>query len=550
VPGPFPAITVEAVGTCSRTLAGSLAAGSIEATLALSDAATVGGLRAFGDRLAIRQRFHDPDVHRRHQPADTRAADLFAALEDARLDAIGARWMAGIARNLLAHPGGADDGARWLAFGILAGRPAPPGKDVLAVGVARVLPQPLLDALSGLAADLENQPRFAAAAAAWAQAAAPHVPGARTPDEAWKRVTLATRTITRQLPERGDPGGSRASLRKDQRTAQGANADAAAGATVSAGDARYPGYRPYTTAHDRVVNAADLASREELARFRAKLDAELTSVRSVIARLAKRLLRALMASQVREWRFDLDEGQLDGSRLAALVASRGRARPFKQESESPFPSTVVTLLIDHSGSMRGRPMLIAALTVEIFARVLERCGVKCEVLGFTTREWDGGEPAREWAANGYPEHPGRLNALEHIVIKSADVPWRRARVALGLFLHDEMLKENIDGEALLWAHGRLLQRSEARRILVVVSDGTPMDEATMAANGHDYLESHLQAVVRDIETRSPGQLAAIGIGHNVSSFYRNATRIARIEQLGPALTAKLMALLAPPLAAR
>ena len=317
----------------------------------------------------------------------------------------------------------------------------------------------------------------------------------------------------------------------------GANADAAAGATVSAGDARYPGYQAYTTAHDRVVNAADLASREELARFRAKLDAELTSVRSVIARLAKRLLRALMASQGREWRFDLDEGQIDGSRLATLVASRGRARPFKQESESPFPSTVVTLLIDHSGSMRGRPMLIAALTVEIFARVLERCGVKCEVLGFTTREWDGGEPAREWAANSYPEHPGRLNALEHIIIKSADVPWRRARVALGLFLHDEMLKENIDGEALLWAHGRLLQRSEARRILVVVSDGTPMDEATMAANGHDYLESHLQAVVRDIEARSPVQLAAIGIGHNVSSFYRNATRIARIEQLGLALLA-------------
>ena len=203
----------------------------------------------------------------------------------------------------------------------------------------------------------------------------------------------------------------------------------------------------------------------------------------------------------------------------------------------------MTLLIDHSGSMRGRPMLIAALTVEIFARVLERCGVKCEVLGFTTREWDGGEPAREWAANGYPEQPGRLNALEHIVIKSADVPWRRARVALGLFLHDDMLKENIDGEALQWAHARLLQRSESRRILVVVSDGTPMDEATMAASGHEYLEAHLQAVVRDIEARSPVRLAAIGIGHNVSSFYRNATRIAKIEQLGPALTAKLTGLL-------
>jgi len=548
VPGPFPAITVEAVGACSRTLAGSLPPGAFEdfgSMLALSDAATVGGLRAFADRLAIRQRFHDPNVHRRHRPAGQPSADLFAALEDARLDAIGARWMAGIARNLLAHPGAADDGARWLAFEILAGRPAPAEKDTIAAGVARALPESLVDALRALKADLDDQPRFAAAAAVWAAAAAPHIPQAAGPDDAWKRVTLATRTIARQLPDRGDPGGSRASLRKGQRTAQGASAEAAAGAAVRAGDSQYPGYRAYTTAHDRVVNAVDLASREELASFRTKLDAELTSVRSVISRLAKRLLRILMASQVREWRFDLDEGQLDGSRLAALVASRGRARPFKQESESPFPSTVVTLLIDHSGSMRGRPMLIAALTVEIFARVLERCGVKCEVLGFTTREWDGGEPAREWAANGYPEHPGRLNALEHIVIKSADVPWRRARVALGLFLHDEMLKENIDGEALLWAHGRLLQRSEARRILVVVSDGTPMDEATMAANGHDYLESHLQSVVRDIETRSPVQLAAIGIGHNVSSFYQNATRIARIEQLGPALTAKLTSLLSP-----
>jgi cobaltochelatase CobT len=271
----------------------------------------------------------------------------------------------------------------------------------------------LLVALNGLATELENQPRFAPAAAAWAQAAAAHVPPAAAQDDAWKRIALATRTVTRQPPERGDPGGSRASLRKDHRTAQGANAEASAGAAVSADAALDLGYRAYTTAHDRVVNAADLASREELARFRAKLDAELASVRSVIARLAKRLLRVLMARQVREWRFDLDEGQLDGSRLAALVASRGRARPFKQESESPFPSTVVSLLIDHSGSMRGRPMLIAALTVEIFARVLERCGVKCEVLGFTTREWDGGEPAREWAANGYPEHPGRLNALEH-----------------------------------------------------------------------------------------------------------------------------------------
>jgi cobaltochelatase CobT len=302
-------------------------------------------------------------------------------------------------------------------------------------------------------------------------------------------------------------------------------------------------YRAFITAYDRVVDAASLASREELATLRSKLEAEFGSIRSIVARLAKRLLRVLMARQVREWRFDLDEGVLDGSRLAALVASGGRARPFKEECESPFPGTVVSLLIDHSGSMRGRPMLIAALTVEVFAQVLERCGVKCEVLGFTTRDWNGGEPARHWAASGYPENPGRLNALEHIIIKSADMPWRRARVGLGLFLHDEMLKENIDGEALIWAHSRLLARAEPRRILVVISDGTPMDEATLAANGHEYLESHLQVVVEDIERRSRVQLAAIGIGHDVSLIYGNATTIASIEQLGPALSHKLMSLL-------
>ena len=284
-----------------------------------------------------------------------------------------------------------------------------------------------------------------------------------------------------------------------------------------------------------MVNALTLANRAELIELHTRLETELSAARTVVARLAKRLMRVLMARQTREWAFDLDEGVLDGSRLARLVAS-GRARPFKQESDSPFPSTVITLLIDHSGSMRGRPMLIAALTVEIFARVLERCGVRCEVLGFTTREWDGGEPARQWAADGYPENPGRLNALEHIVIKNADVPWRRARQALGLFLHEEILKENIDGEAVSWAHGRLLARTEARRILVVVSDGTPMDEATLAANGYEYLDQHLRSVVEGIERSSPVRLAAIGIGHDVSTIYSNATTVARIDHLGPALS--------------
>ena len=535
-----------AVSACTRALSGSEAAATAGCAAANAltqvNAATLSGLRASGDRLAIGARHHDARLHQRHAPPDMPASSIFEALERGRLDAIGVGWLSGVAKNLMAHPGADNDGVRWLAFESMSGRSAPVEKTTVVNLVKAALPERLLKDVTALHACLHDQARFAPAAATWATAAAAVLPmNLVTPTEAG-RLPLLTRDVVRHLPRRGDPGATSAPLREGardrDRDGEG-TATGHAGTTGSGSD----GYRAYTTAHDRVVNAASLASREELALLRARLEAEFGSIRSIVARLAKRLMRVLMARQVREWRFELDEGVLDGSRLAALVASGGRAHPFKEESDSPFPDTVVSLLIDHSGSMRGRPMLIAALTVEVFARVLERCGVKCEVLGFTTRDWNGGEPAREWAANGYPEHPGRLNALEHIVIKSADVPWRRARVALGLFLHDEMLKENIDGEALAWAHGRLLARGEPRRILVVISDGTPMDEATLAANGYEYLESHLQAVVHDIETRSRVQLAAIGIGHNVSLIYRNATTIAGIEQLGPALSHQLIALL-------
>jgi cobaltochelatase CobT len=537
--GPFPDRTIEAVGACTRALAGL---DSADTALTLSDAATLGGLRAHGDRLALRVRFHDARIHARHQPAEPRAAQIFTSMEQARLDALGALWLPGIAKNLLAHPGTEPDGARWLAFEALSGLSAPKEKAALLARLRTLLPPRLLDSLANLATHVRDEARFAEAAATWARAAARHVPAADAPASAQLPFELPAKTVIRHLPRRGDPGATRAPLKR--RHEGSADSEGSAGSGAITQDGRTGGrYRAFTTAYDRVVHAASLADRAELAELHMKLEVEFSALRSVIARLAKRLLRVLMARQARHWRFDLDEGVLDGSRLATLVASGGSARPFKEESESPFPSTVVTLLIDHSGSMRGRPMLIAALAVEIFARVLERCGVRCEVLGFTTRDWDGGEPAREWAVNGYPEGPGRLNALEHIVIKSADVPWRRARVGLGLFLRDEMLKENIDGEAVNWAHGRLLARAEHRRILVVVSDGTPMDEATLAANGHEYLESHLQTVVTDIETRSPVQLAAIGIGHDVSLFYSNATTIARIDHLGPALGTKLTALL-------
>ena len=540
MPGPFPERTVLAVGACTRALAGSDAgSGAVER----ASAPTLSGLRAIGDRLAIRTRYHDPRVHLTHRPADRPASDIFDLVELGRLDAIGAQWLTGVAKNLMAHPGAENDGVRWLAFECLSGRSAPADKTRLVEAVQAALPARLVSDLAALRGRLVQHEDVAAAAAAWSRAAGAALPGRLLAPIDKGQLPVPTREVLRQLPRRGDPGATSAPLRDEQREPGQDGEGTTPGTAASMGRSANDDYRTFTTAYDRVVNAASLASREELMTLRSRLEAEFGSIRSIVARLAKRLLRLLMARQVREWRFDLDEGVLDGSRLAALVASGGRARPFKQESESPFPGTVVSLLIDHSGSMRGRPMLIAALTVEVFAQVLERCGVKCEVLGFTTRDWNGGEPAREWAASGYPENPGRLNALEHIIIKGADVPWRRARVGLGLFLHDEMLKENIDGEALVWAHRRLLARTEPRRILVVISDGTPMDEATLAANGHEYLETHLQVVVEDVERRSRVQLAAIGIGHDVSLIYGNATTIASIEQLGPALSQKLMSLL-------
>jgi cobaltochelatase CobT len=535
--GPFPARTVEAVAACTRTLAG---ADDVDVSTTRAGASTVGALRAYADRTAIGRRFHDPSVHRRHLPTGDVPARLFGQLEQGRLDALGAAWLRGVAQNLLDFPGKDVDGLRWLCFELCSGRPAPSGKAALVATTRGGLSPALAASLKALAAMAADQRAFAEAAAQWVHAAGTSVrePAPESPGP--HRAPLPTRVVERRVR-----GSKRSATARPQGDAEGAGPEAGGG--HNAGESpEAESYQAYTTAHDRVVSAAALASREELAALRKALEKDLAAMRVVVARLAKRLMRVLMARQARQWRFDLDEGQLDGSRLAPFIASGGSTRPFKQEAETTFPSTVVSLLIDHSGSMRGRPMQIAALTVEIFARVLERCGVHCEVLGFTTREWDGGEPAREWAANGYPDAPGRLNALEHVIVKAADVPWRRARVALGLFMRDEMLKENIDGEAVEWAYRRLRGRRETRKILVVVSDGTPMDEATMAANGHEYLDLHLRDVVTSIEREGEVQLAAIGIGVDVSQFYRNATRIAGIEELGPALTNKLVTLLDQP----
>ncbi|WP_370187255.1 cobaltochelatase subunit CobT [Qipengyuania sp.] len=298
-------------------------------------------------------------------------------------------------------------------------------------------------------------------------------------------------------------------------------------------------YKAYTAKFDEVVEAPELCDNEELDRLRAYLDSQLAGLQGVVTRLANRLQRRLMAQQNRSWDFDQEEGLLDAARLTRVVVSPGHALSYKIERDTEFKDTVVTLLIDNSGSMRGRPISIAAISADILARTLERCGVKTEILGFTTRAWKGGQSREMWLADGRPANPGRLNDLRHILYKQADEPWRRARRNLGLMMREGLLKENIDGEALLWAHDRLLRRPEDRRILMVISDGAPVDDSTLSVNQAGYLEGHLRKVIDWIEKQSPVQLAAIGIGHDVTRYYKRSVTIMDVEQLGGTIIEQL-----------
>ncbi|HQS97512.1 MAG: cobaltochelatase subunit CobT [Novosphingobium sp. 17-62-19] len=298
-------------------------------------------------------------------------------------------------------------------------------------------------------------------------------------------------------------------------------------------------YTAYTSQFDEIIAATELCDEEELTRLRAYLDTQLKGLQGVVTRLANRLQRRLMAQQNRSWDFDQEEGLLDAARLARVVISPGHSLSYKIERDVEFKDTIVTLLIDNSGSMRGRPISIAAISADILARTLERCGVKTEVLGFTTRAWKGGQSREAWLAGGKPAQPGRLNDLRHIVYKKADEPWRRARKNLGLMMREGLLKENIDGEALLWAHSRLLARPEDRRILMVISDGAPVDDSTLSVNNAGYLEQHLRKVIDWIEKQSPVQLVAIGIGHDVTRYYRRAVTIMDAEQLGGTIIEQL-----------
>jgi cobaltochelatase CobT len=301
-------------------------------------------------------------------------------------------------------------------------------------------------------------------------------------------------------------------------------------------------YKAWTTTHDEVIAADDLCDPDELVRLRQYLDQQLIHLQGAVTKLANRLQRKLMAQQNRSWDFDQEEGMLDAARLARIVTSPGHSLSYKIERETEFKDTVVSLLIDNSGSMRGRPISIAAISADIMARTLERCGVKTEILGFTTRAWKGGQSRETWLAAGRPPLPGRLNDLRHIVYKPADAPWRRARTSLGLMMREGLLKENIDGEALLWAHSRLIARPEERKILMVISDGAPVDDSTLSVNSGSYLEKHLRQVIGWIENKSPVQLVAIGIGHDVTRYYAKAVTIMDADQLGGTMVEQLAGL--------
>jgi cobaltochelatase CobT len=304
------------------------------------------------------------------------------------------------------------------------------------------------------------------------------------------------------------------------------------------------GYKVFTTEFDEEIGAADLCEPEELARLRGFLDQQLSSMQSVVSRLANKLQRLLMAQQNRHWEYDLEEGLLDASRLPRIVIDPMYPLSFKREKDTTFRDTCVTLLLDNSGSMRGRPIMVAAMCADILGRTLERVGVKTEILGFTTRAWKGGQSREKWLAAGKPPQPGRLNDLRHIVYKAADEPWRRAKKNLGLMMREGLLKENIDGEALTWAHNRIIARPEQRKILMVISDGAPVDDSTLSVNAGNYLEAHLRRVIEEIETRSSVELTAIGIGHDVTRYYRKAVTIVDAEQLGGAMTEQLTDLFA------
>jgi cobaltochelatase CobT len=538
-------------------------------------------LRGSGDSHALKLAYHSDKVHRKLLPQSAEGAAAFEAAEQARVEAIGSLAMRGVAANLAT---GLEQRLLNRGLGKAKTRDEAPLADILGLMVRESLTgekpptslkhvvdlwRPLIEDKAGgdlakLAGVLRDQKAFA----------------------------RLTRTMLNHLAlgdqSEGDPSsdenaeGENPDGDNDEGDDQDAQQDGESAATESAADSddgetvdseaasdqtedlsgepedgAKPqrqetafahqdqwGYKIFTAEFDEEIAAADLCEAEELARLRSFLDQQLSSMQGVVSRLANKLQRLLMAQQNRHWEYDLEEGMLDASRLTRIIIDPMYPLSFKREKDTTFRDTCVTLLLDNSGSMRGRPIMVAAMCADILGRTLERVGVKTEILGFTTRAWKGGQAREKWLAAGKPPQPGRLNDLRHIIYKSGDEPWRRAKRNLGLMMREGLLKENIDGEALTWAHNRIVARPEQRKILMVISDGAPVDDSTLSVNAGNYLEQHLRRVIEEIETRSSIELTAIGIGHDVTRYYRKAVTIVDAEQLGGAMTEQLIELFA------
>ncbi len=544
--------------------------------------------RGVGDSMALRKACHDPAVHNKLAPPGRQARAIFDAVEQARVEAIGARAMPGVAANLTdmledkfarANLGAVTDQAdaplehavAMMVREKLTGAPPPKNCENVVSLWRDWISDKAGDDLENLETSLDDQGSFA-------RLIRDMLVSMEMADELGDDETEDT-DDSDDDQEQGDDqpeddGETDASSdQADSEESEGDNEDDQSGEMEASdataedmseddtdedaetpGEARRPehpfadlpsdfDYKVFTTLFDETIGAEELCEEEELDRLRSFLDKQLANLQGVVGRLANRLQRRLMAQQNRSWDFDLEEGYLDPARLPRLVMDEMKgtfaALSYKQERDTKFRDTVVTLLIDNSGSMRGRPITVAATCGDILARTLERCGVSVEILGFTTRAWKGGQAREKWLKENKPVNPGRLNDLRHIVYKSADAPWRRARRNLGLMMREGLLKENIDGEALLWAHRRLLGRPEQRKILMMISDGAPVDDSTLSVNPGNYLERHLRAVIELIEAKSPVELLAIGIGHDVTRYYSRAVTIVDAEELAGAMTEQL-----------
>ena len=507
------------------------------------------------DAVALRLRYCDETVYADHRPEQATARFVYSLLEQVRVEALGSRRMLGVRKDLAAlqrsiHSARIKDSSPEPAFGeidallqfVRARLQAPLPSEMTASDKSRSpLDAEVIGRIDALVPLLDDQAAFALQTRTLIDAL--DLAGNGAPNIERDRPTAAEQDSSTHRTVSDDPKSTEWDPLRGPRTrrARESALDPRSKRNGESGDVAP--YHNYTSEFDSIVRPENVCDAEELSELRRLLDDAIPAGLYTTTRLAHRLQRHLIAQQMRSWTFDLEEGLLDSGRLSRVVADPLEPLAFKQESESAFLDTVVTLLIDNSGSMRGQPIFMAAACAEIMGRTLERCGVKSEILGFTTASWRGGRAREAWAADKRPENPGRLSELKHIIYKSADVPWRRARRNLGFMLRPELLKENIDGEALLWAHDRLLARPERRRILMVISDGAPFDDATLAANDERYLDRHLRLVIDWIERRSPVQLMAIGIGHDVTNYYRLACTVSEPDDLGETMIGQLTALL-------